>query len=71
MALNDTAFIQEIIALQDDMATKTDYASAKLEYAQKLMQAVKNYIMSGDVNTTVATTGSATAQTGTGIGSIS
>lgn len=71
MALNDTAFIQEIIALQDDMATKTDYASSKLEYAQKLMQAVKNYIMSGEVNTTVATTGSATAQTGTGIGSIS
>lgn len=73
MALNDNAFKAEIIALQDEMKTAVDYETSKEIYAEKLMIAVKNYIMSGtvntSVNTTVNTTGSATAQTGVGVGS--
>ena len=70
MALNDAVFKAEIIALQDEMIQAVNYESAKEVYAEKLMQAVKKYIMSGTVNTTVNTTGSASAQTGTGVGSI-
>lgn len=70
MALNDNAFKAEIIALQDEMKMAVDYETSKEIYAEKLMIAVKNYIKSGTVNTTVSTTGSPTAQTGTGVGSI-
>ena len=71
MALNDALFKQKIIELQDEMIQATDYETAKLQYAEKLMQAIKGYIKSGKVTTTVATTGTATAQTGTGTGTIS
>lgn len=71
MALNDTAFKNEIIALQDEMIQAENYNTAKVIYAEKLMTAVKNYIKSGTVNVNVATTGSASAQTGTGTGTIS
>lgn len=71
MALNDTAFKNAIIALQDEMITAQDYNAAKVIYADKLLAAVKNYIKSGTVSVTVATTGSASAQTGTGTGTIS
>lgn len=71
MALNDTAFKNAIIALQDEMITAQDYNTAKVIYADKLLAAVKNYIKSGTVSVTVATTGSASAQTGTGTGTIS
>jgi hypothetical protein len=71
MALNDTAFKTEIIALQDEMMEATDYNTAKVVYAEKLVLAVKNYILSGAVNVTVATTGTATSQTGTGTGTMS
>lgn len=70
MALNDTAFENEIIALQDEMITAEDYNTAKVIYAEKLRIAIKNYIKSGEVSVTVSTTGSATAQTGTGTGKI-
>lgn len=71
MALNDNAFKAKIIALQDEMIQAEDYAAAKVEYAEKLMLAIKEYIMSGTVSVTVATTGTATSHTGTGTGTIS
>jgi hypothetical protein len=71
MALNDNAFKAAIIAIQDEMKDAVDYDQSKEIYAEKLVLAVKQYIMSGTVTTTVATTGSATAQTGTGTGTIS
>jgi hypothetical protein len=71
MALNDNAFKTKVIALQDEMMEALDYETTKVKYAEKLMQAIKEYIMSGTVTVTVSTTGSATAQTGTGTGTIS
>ena len=71
MALNDNAFKAKIIALEDEMIQAEDYATAKVIYAEKLMQAIKEYIMSGTVSVTVATTGTATSHTGTGTGTIS
>ncbi|SHG98297.1 hypothetical protein SAMN05443549_109111 [Flavobacterium fluvii] len=71
MALNDNAFKTKIIALQDEMIQADDYNAAKVVYAEKLMLAIKEYIMSGTVSVTVATTGTAVAQTGTGTGTIS
>ncbi|AMO19230.1 hypothetical protein [Flavobacterium columnare] len=71
MALNDTAFENEIIALQDEMIKAEDYNTAKVIYAKKLMTAIKNYIKSGTVSVNVATAGTATNQTGTGTGTIS
>lgn len=70
MALNDTAFKNAIIALQDDLNARVDYETAKVEYAEKLLQAVKNYIKSGTVTVTVSTTGTASSHTGTGTGAI-
>lgn len=71
MPLNDNAFKQEIIALQDEMMEATDYETAKVQYADKLVLAIKNYITSGKVTVTVTTTGTATNHTGTGTGAIS
>lgn len=71
MALNDNAFQQEIIALQDEMMEAVDYDTAKVVYATKLMTAIKNYIKSGTVSVNVTTTGSATNHTGSGTGAIS
>ncbi|MCC9072451.1 hypothetical protein LNQ49_12745 [Flavobacterium sp. F-65] len=70
MALNDNEFKEEIIALQDEMMEATDYETAKVIYADKLVLAVKNYITSGTVSVTVTTTGTATNHTGTGTGAI-
>jgi len=71
MALNDAQFKQRIIDLQDEMIQATDYDTAKEQYAEKFMQAVKEYIKSGTVNVNVTTTGTATNHTGTGTGTIS
>ena len=71
MALNDNAFKNKIIALQDEMIQSDDYEVAKEQYAQKLMLAIKNYIKSGTVTVTVTTTGTASNHTGTGTGTIS
>lgn len=71
MALNDNAFKAAIIAIQDEMKDAVDYNQSKEIYAEKLVLAVKQYIMSGTVTTTVTTTGTATAHTGTGTGTIS
>jgi hypothetical protein len=71
MALNDNTLKAKIIALEDEMIQAEDYASAKVIYAEKLVLAIKEYIMSGTVTVTVATTGTAASQTGTGTGTIS
>jgi len=71
MALNDTVFKQEIIALQDEMIHSEDYEAAKIVYADKLLIAIKNYIKSGTVTVNVTTTGTASSHTGTGTGTIS
>ncbi|WP_268848149.1 hypothetical protein [Flavobacterium aestivum] len=71
MALNDIVFIDEIVNLQDEMSRAIDYETAKVEYAQKLLLAIKNYIKSGTVTVNVITTGSAANHTGTGTGTIS
>lgn len=70
MPLNDTAFKAEIISLQDEMMEATDYQAAKVVYANKLTQAIKNYIMSGTVSVevTVSTFGNQYNQTGGGSG---
>jgi len=70
MALNENQFKQKIIDLQDEMIQATDYATAKVVYAEKLMQAIKEFIKSGTVSVTVTTTGTATNHTGTGTGTI-
>lgn len=71
MALNDTVFKNEIIALQDEMIQAEDYDTAKVVFAEKFMQAIKKYIKSGTVTVNVTTTGNATNHTGSGTGSIS
>ena len=71
MALNDNAFKNKIIALQDEMIQAEDYNAAKVVFAEKLMLAIKNYIKSGTVTVTVTTTGTASNHTGTGTGTIS
>ncbi|WP_343586143.1 hypothetical protein [Flavobacterium sp.] len=45
--------------------------TAREKTAQKLAEAIDTFVRSGLVTTTVATTGSASAQTGTGTGYIS
>ncbi|HEX8576687.1 MAG TPA: hypothetical protein VF677_10390 [Flavobacterium sp.] len=70
MALNENQFKQKIIDLQDEMIQATDYATAKVAYAEKLMLAIKEFIKSGTVNVNVTTTGTATNHTGTGTGTI-
>ncbi len=67
MALNDTQLETKIIALTDDMLTKEDYASAKLEYASKLVAAIKEYLTTA----TVSVTGTSNQGPFTGTGTLS
>lgn len=64
MALNDPQFVQEIIAIQDEMIAATNYEASKQIYAEKLMQAVKHYLQSGTV--TIQGTSNQGPFTGTG-----
>ncbi len=68
MALNDSGFKSKIISLLDTMIESEDYETAKAQYAEKLMQAIKEYIKSGTVSVNVTTTGNATNHTGSGTG---
>ena len=77
MALNKQALKQGIIALQQDMLTKTDNSIE--EYAERLASLIDSFVKSGEVTVqpgiSVSTVGTATAQTGatnsTGTGTIS
>jgi hypothetical protein len=65
MTLDDAGFITKIKALQDEMRDAVDYEASKEQYATKLMQAIKAYLMSGTV--TITGTSSVGPITGTGI----
>jgi len=64
MPLNDAQFIDKVVNLQTEMETKTNRASAKVEYAQKLLAAIKEYLKSGDVAITGASNQGAFTGTG-------
>ncbi|OCB72091.1 hypothetical protein B0A79_12740 [Flavobacterium piscis] len=71
MALNKSGLEGSIKALLSEEKGKIDNASSIDNIAAKLASAIEVFVKSGTVNTTVTTTGSASAQTGTGVGSIS
>lgn len=71
MALNKSGLEGSIKALLSEEKGKIDNASSIDNIAAKLASAIEVFVKSGTVNTTVTTTGSAAAQTGTGVGSIS
>ena len=56
--------------LTEEKAKMGDGSDSIDNLANKLATAIDTYIKSGTVMTTVATTGSAAAQTGTGVGNI-
>ena len=66
MALNKQALKQGIIALQQDMLTKTD--AGMEEYAERLASLIDAFVRSGEVTVApgiqVSTAGTAAAQTG-------
>lgn len=67
MGLNKEQLKQGIIALQQDMLTKTD--ASMEEYAERLASLIDAFVRSGEVKVasgiTVSTTGTAVAQSGT------
>ena len=67
MALNKQALQQGIIALQQDMPTKTN--SNTEEYAERLASLIDAFVRSGEVTVnpgiSVSTAGTAAAQSGT------
>ena len=67
MGLNKEQLKQGIIALQQDMLTKTN--SNTEEYAERLASLIDAFVRSGEVTVaagiTVSTAGTAAAQTGT------
>ncbi|MFQ6600142.1 hypothetical protein [Flavobacterium sp. C3NV] len=71
MALNKSGLEGSIKALLSEEKGKIDNATSIDNIAAKLASAIEIFVKSGTVNTTVTTTGSAAAQTGTGVGSIS
>lgn len=52
MALNDAKFKTDVIELLDEMIQKEDYETAKIEYADKLCKAIKEYLKSGTITGT-------------------
>ena len=67
MGLNKKALKQGIIALQQDMLSKTD--ASMEEYAERLASLIDAFVRSGEVKVaagiTVSTAGTAAAQSGT------
>lgn len=65
MALDKQTLKGSLNRLLDDMATReTDPAQARADYVDGLADAIEAYVKSGLVTGTVATTGTAAAQTG-------
>ena len=66
MGLNKKALKQGIIALQQDMLSKTD--ASMEEYAERLASLIDTFVRSGEVTVnagiTVSTAGTAAAQSG-------
>ncbi|WP_312394739.1 hypothetical protein [Chryseobacterium sp.] len=64
-----TQFVIDLVEIFDTESEKKDNpAASRQAIAEKLANAVDKFVRSGDVNVTVATTGTAAAQTGTGTG---
>lgn len=64
MALNDEQLVQDIISIQDEMIRSENYEESKRMYAEKFMQAIKNYLMSSVIQ--ITGTSNQGAFTGTG-----
>ena len=65
MALNKAGLKTEILAILSDMSTREDHPeTAREDFATQLSDAIDAYVKTGLV--TVNTTGTSTAQTGTG-----
>jgi hypothetical protein len=70
--LNKTTLAQAIQKAFDEESDKNvNPAEARRRTAQKIADAIDTYIKQGTVNVTVATTGTAAAQSGKGTGTIS
>lgn len=69
MALNKSGLKATIATLMTDMSAKE--AVSIDEFSTRLSNAIDVFVKSGEVNVTVATTGSAAAQSGTGKGTVS
>ena len=68
MALNKSALKTEIASLLTEMLAKEENSIE--EFATRLSDAVDAFVKTGVVSVNVATKGTATAQTGTGTGTI-
>lgn len=64
MALNDEKLIQDIISIQDEMISSENYEESKRIYAEKLMKAFKDYLLTATIQ--ITGTSSQGAFTGTG-----
>lgn len=63
MALNDEQLVQDIIAIQDEMIKSENYEESKRIYAEKLMQAIKDYLLSSVIQITgISSQGAFTGQ---------
>lgn len=65
MALNEAALKAKIIEIQDEARQATDYATSKEAYANKMVLAFKEFLMSGTVTITGTVGGSPFTGTGT------
>lgn len=71
MSLNKVALKEALIALFENEQNEEDDASQSLQrLSAGIADAVDAFVKSGTVNVTVATTGTATNQTGTGTGNV-
>lgn len=59
MALNDEKLIQDIISIQDEMISSENYEESKRIYAEKLMKAIKGYLMSSVIQISGTSNGGA------------
>lgn len=70
----DTAepvLVNALLQIMKDEANEENSAeSSRARIAEKMAGAIKDFVKAGQVKVTVATTGTATAQTGTGIGNM-
>ena len=70
MPLVKTTLETQILSILTNLSTNEDPVQARQDFAAQLATAVDAYVKTGTVNSTVTTTGTAAAQTGTAIGSI-
>lgn len=71
MALDKTALKQNILNTLESLSEReNDPAQGRVDFATQLSDAIDAFVKSGEVNVTVTTTGSATAQEGTGKGKV-